>query len=488
MKPDSPALYVGMDVSKGYADLHAINHARSVYATGRYDDTREGHERVLKVLVQWREQHPGAAMYVGVEASGGLERNWVRMFHERMPGVTVARLNPLAVKRSLAVKMHRSVTDKGSAAGIATYLAEGRPLHETRWDPRREGLQELYRDIRARIEHLQQTKNRLQSLLPRVHPGLVEFTRNDFPKWLLTVLTRYPTAPALARAQVEDLVHIPYFKDEARAVEMIAAAKVSVAGQTDTLTARTVVSLASEILHQQQQIKALQDAMYEELKDDPGIRAMISITGIGKWSAVCLRVEIGCVERFPTAEALTAYAGLDPVYHQSGDKTRVCRISKHGRRQIRVVLYMCVCSALQYNPVIDAFVNRLIAAGKPKMVALTAAMRKMLHLAYACWISETSFDPNHEQARRARRALAPRPDAAVPATNDEASHVANHPSNEETNTVVHDEATGGTAHAVTVTSAKPGTVLPRISAPVSRREAQRRRRNAKEQSRRQRPE
>ena len=87
MKPDSPALYVGMDVSKGYADLHAINHARSVYATGRFDDTREGHERVLKVLTQWREQHPGAAMCVGVEASGGLERNWVRMFHERMPGV-----------------------------------------------------------------------------------------------------------------------------------------------------------------------------------------------------------------------------------------------------------------------------------------------------------------------------------------------------------------------------------------------------------------
>ena len=42
MNPKTAQIFVGMDISKGYADLHAVNPAGSVLAKERFDDTRKG--------------------------------------------------------------------------------------------------------------------------------------------------------------------------------------------------------------------------------------------------------------------------------------------------------------------------------------------------------------------------------------------------------------------------------------------------------------
>ena len=49
-----------------------------------------------------------------------------------------------------------------------------------------------------------------------------------------------------------------------------------------------------------------------------------------------------------------------------------------GRAPVRAALYMAALVATQHNPVIKAFYQRLLGAGKPKKVALTACMRKLL--------------------------------------------------------------------------------------------------------------
>jgi transposase len=49
-----------------------------------------------------------------------------------------------------------------------------------------------------------------------------------------------------------------------------------------------------------------------------------------------------------------------------------------GRSSVRHVLYMAALVASRHNPVIKVFYDRLVAAGKPKKVALVACMRKLL--------------------------------------------------------------------------------------------------------------
>ena len=76
-------------------------------------------------------------------------------------------------------------------------------------------------------------------------------------------------------------------------------------------------------------------------------------------------------------KAIAALADLAPIAQDSG-KRRGQRCIEGGRAVVRCVLYMATLVASRHNPVIRAFYQRLVAAGKAKKLALTAAMRKLL--------------------------------------------------------------------------------------------------------------
>jgi transposase len=74
---------------------------------------------------------------------------------------------------------------------------------------------------------------------------------------------------------------------------------------------------------------------------------------------------------------IAALVGLAPFTRQSG-KWRGKSFIGGGRTAVRAVLFMGALVAKQHNPILKAFFDRLIAAGKPKMVALIAVARKLL--------------------------------------------------------------------------------------------------------------
>jgi transposase len=61
---------------------------------------------------------------------------------------------------------------------------------------------------------------------------------------------------------------------------------------------------------------------------------------------------------------------------------------------LRKALYFPAITALRFNPLIRALGLRLKEKGKPKMLIVGAAMRKLLHLAYGVLKSKRPFDPN----------------------------------------------------------------------------------------------
>ncbi|EHJ1676478.1 IS110 family transposase, partial [Salmonella enterica] len=74
---------------------------------------------------------------------------------------------------------------------------------------------------------------------------------------------------------------------------------------------------------------------------------------------------------------ISALVGVAPVNRDSGTM-RGRRTIFGGRAGVRTALYMAALVATRFNPVIKAFYTRLVAAGKPKKVALVACMRKLL--------------------------------------------------------------------------------------------------------------
>ncbi|HAL0640981.1 TPA: IS110 family transposase [Escherichia coli] len=101
-----------------------------------------------------------------------------------------------------------------------------------------------------------------------------------------------------------------------------------------------------------------------------------SFTGIGPVTASTLLGELPELGKLNRRQ-ITALVGVAPFNRDSGYMRGRRRISG-GRSGLRNVLFMAVLSAVRFNPVLKAFFARLVAAGKPKKVALVACMRRMV--------------------------------------------------------------------------------------------------------------
>ncbi len=93
-------------------------------------------------------------------------------------------------------------------------------------------------------------------------------------------------------------------------------------------------------------------------------------------------------------KGLTAYVGLDPVPYESGRSVRRhAAISRAGNRVIRRYLFLGALGGVRGQNPLRTFYERLVGRGKPKMVALIAAARKILVWAWAVFRDESTFDP-----------------------------------------------------------------------------------------------
>ena len=103
---------------------------------------------------------------------------------------------------------------------------------------------------------------------------------------------------------------------------------------------------------------------------------LASVPGVGSIIARTLIAELPELGQLGRKQ-IAALAGLAPFTRQSG-QWRGRSFIGGGRSAVRTVLFMGAMVAKRRNPVLKAFFDRLVAAGKPKMVALIAVARKLL--------------------------------------------------------------------------------------------------------------
>ena len=103
---------------------------------------------------------------------------------------------------------------------------------------------------------------------------------------------------------------------------------------------------------------------------------LTSAPGIGDVTAHALIAELPELGRL-SRRRIASLAGLAPFIRESG-RWKGRRMIRGGRAHVRRALYMATVVAIRYNPPIGDFYRRLIGAGRPKKLALIAAMRKLL--------------------------------------------------------------------------------------------------------------
>ena len=139
-------------------------------------------------------------------------------------------------------------------------------------------------------------------------------------------------------------------------------------------------SIEAHIVWLKQELDDLDQGLRQTLRQSPVWREkddlLRSVPGSGDQISLTLLAylpELGTLNR----RQIAALVGVAPFNRDSG-ALRGKRTVWGGRARVRTALYMGAMVASRFNPVIRDFYQRLLSAGKPKKLALTACMRKLL--------------------------------------------------------------------------------------------------------------
>ena len=130
----------------------------------------------------------------------------------------------------------------------------------------------------------------------------------------------------------------------------------------------------------EKEIAKLDEQIAASIAADPQLQRRVeiidSVPGLAAATAISLASQVPEFGRINRRE-IAALVGVAPMNRDSG-QFRGKRTTMAGRGHVRSVLYMPMLTAIRCNSVICRFYQRLLEAGKPKMTALVAAMRKLL--------------------------------------------------------------------------------------------------------------
>lgn len=398
-------IYLGIDVSKGYADFVLVNSSQQLLEPlFQLDDTTEGHHKLASILNSYVCIQAGIEILCGLESTGGYERNWYHylLSLEEVLPLKVALLNPIGVKGISKASLNRTVTDDVSAMNIACYLISYQDkLHYGQGDPSEDTFKSgrsVYTYQKMLNKQKVQLSNQLEKLLYQSFSQVLVYCRDGIPVHLLKILSKYPTSEHIKKAGVTALSKIKGI-GSVRAKRIFEKASQNSCAFNDNL-AFVIQHTCLEILHKQEQIEQSKDYLKASYKDHDLVQLLCTIIGISYHSAIAILFEIEDINRFSSAKKIAAYFGVNPEFKQSGDGTWGQHMSKKGRKTMRAILYMVCLSAIKCDPLMKKKYAEIKAQGKDHYFAMGVLIHKMLRIIYGVLKSGKAYNALIDQQNR----------------------------------------------------------------------------------------
>lgn len=199
-----------------------------------------------------------------------------------------------------------------------------------------------------------------------------------------------PEVRALPDAQSDELSAL--MARRRQLLDMLTAEK---ARRQQARPGRVRTSLAHIVTTLQDELRKLDRDINTTVRGTPVWRdkedLLASVPGVGPVTARTLLAEMPEPGSF-TPKQVAAMAGLAPFTRQSG-KWRGRSFIGGGRGTVRTALFMAALVAAHHNPVLKTFYRRLLATGKPKLVALIAVARKLIIILNAIIRDQKPWQP-----------------------------------------------------------------------------------------------
>lgn len=165
------------------------------------------------------------------------------------------------------------------------------------------------------------------------------------------------------------------------------------AGFESSIVRQDIEEHLGQLLVRKQHLEdAARDLVRKDLTLTGDFALLKSIIGFGEKSVIRLLALVP-FRRFKTGRQLACFAGLTPRQYESGTSIhKKEHISRRGNSQLREALYFPAMVAMQHNPQLRKFAERLKNEGKPPKIVICAVMRKLLVLAAAVIRNQQFYD------------------------------------------------------------------------------------------------
>jgi len=367
--------FAGIDIG---SETHVVavvdGEGATVLKATSFSEDAEGYAKLLELLGN------AEGCQVAMEATGHYWQNLYAAL--AAAGFEIALLNPVRTNRFAQEELARTKTDAIDALGIARFAHQKRPTPTRLPDAATQELRELVRLRDRVVQDMGDATRRLHRL---VDLGFPEFTRHvkKLDSALATTLLReYPTAAAFPTTPrpIAKLVYDGRRKVGPELARALAdAAKTSVGRHHGDAYRVQVRYVCEDIDLARRRLRELEERIETTLRDHQVGSLLTTITGVGPQTAARLVGEVGDFARFTTPAKLAAYVGAIPGLKHSGKSRPRGAMTTIGHARLRRALWMPLLTAVVRNEWLRSYFRRLVAAGKPKKVALVAAMRKLLH-------------------------------------------------------------------------------------------------------------
>jgi transposase len=447
--PQSPRRFaVGLDTSRyGHYAAFLRDDLQPAAAELSFAESAAGYALLRQRLEGIARRQGPVQFVVRLDAAGQYAENLLHFLHglgapaAGTPGsppfvLSLSCGDPLRNKNYRAALFGSKKSDPIEARAAARFALTEEPTSDRPLPLELRSLRQVAGRLQAVIRQRTRLLNQFHHLLALTFPELALLTKDLAAGWVLELLHRYPTAPALAQASPADLAAIAYLPDRhvATLLEHARTSVASLAGDAPAELVRDHVRQLRDVGARQKRLENLLVSAYRAL---PQANHLHTIPGIGEVTAAVLTAVVLHIERFERPGKLVAYFGVLPIETASGVERdgqardpRRWVMSRRGNDLVRRYLWMAALSAIRCNPAVRALYARVVAKHPDrKAIAVGHAMRKLLHLVFAIWKSGRPFQPDwypwqtpaHADGGDNEKSLEAKPAALPPSEADQAA-------------------------------------------------------------------
>lgn len=370
--------FVGIDISKYKHDCFICTETGVVIEENlSFQNTNEGFNQLLNLLNSLDNNHE---IRIGFEATGHYGMN-LKLFLEKN-NYSFMEFNPALVKQFIKGQtLRRTKTDKKDAFQITKYLMSVDYKSHPNQFYHKFSLKSLSRKRDKLITQRSYYLNQITNILDLIFPEFKPLFDNEFSVTSLYILNKYKTPDKIKNMKDFDSINkVARGKfSYAKFLKIKDAAKNTI-GQSDDYLEFDFQNMLDLYNNINSTIKKYDDKIEAIIKElNP---PTLSIKGIGPISCAAIISEFGDVSRFKSADAMVAFAGIEPSISESGTEQHDGKMVKHGSGHLRYHLLNAADYVFLHESIFTEFYYKKRNEGKTHRVALSHVAKKLVRIIY----------------------------------------------------------------------------------------------------------